>query len=147
MLPPRLINQTAAITCTPLAITMEIWEVDTTQQASTWVPALTMLCFQLLNASQWSILLTCSIFLQQEGKGWFKFDDECVTPISEDNLKTPAAYVLFYRREWVYNCSTKHVLMEVFFWQAWSFPIYSAISYIFLDNILALESLKSLTLY
>ncbi|KAM0826375.1 hypothetical protein ACQ4PT_068917 [Festuca glaucescens] len=40
---------------------------------------------------------TASIY--QEGKGWFKFDDECVTPISEDNLKTPAAYVLFYRRE------------------------------------------------
>uniref|UniRef100_A0ACD5U8E6 Uncharacterized protein n=1 Tax=Avena sativa TaxID=4498 RepID=A0ACD5U8E6_AVESA len=37
--------------------------------------------------------------INQEGKGWFKFDDECVTPISEDIIKTPAAYVLFYRRE------------------------------------------------
>ncbi|CAM0905379.1 unnamed protein product [Alopecurus aequalis] len=36
--------------------------------------------------------------IHQEGKGWFKFDDECVTPISEDTIKTPAAYVLFYRR-------------------------------------------------
>jgi hypothetical protein len=33
------------------------------------------------------------------------------------------------------------------FWQVWIFPTYSATSYIFLDNILALESLKSLTLY
>ncbi|KAM3385925.1 hypothetical protein ACQJBY_009539 [Aegilops geniculata] len=40
---------------------------------------------------------TASIY--QEGKGWHKFDDECVTPISEDNIKTAAAYVLFYRRE------------------------------------------------
>lgn len=40
---------------------------------------------------------TASIY--QEGKGWYKFDDECVTPIREDSIKTPAAYVLFYRRE------------------------------------------------
>ncbi|WVZ61956.1 hypothetical protein U9M48_011761 [Paspalum notatum var. saurae] len=41
---------------------------------------------------------TASIY-HEEGKGWYKFDDECVTPISEDKIKTPAAYVLFYRRE------------------------------------------------
>ncbi|EAY75361.1 hypothetical protein OsI_03257 [Oryza sativa Indica Group] len=39
-------------------------------------------------------------FLQhEEGKGWYKFDDECVRPITEDSIKTPAAYVLFYTRE------------------------------------------------
>ncbi|XP_062188295.1 ubiquitin carboxyl-terminal hydrolase 8-like [Phragmites australis] len=41
---------------------------------------------------------TASIF-HEEGKGWYKFDDDCVTPLSEDSIKTPAAYVLFYRRE------------------------------------------------
>lgn len=41
---------------------------------------------------------TASIY-HEEGKGWYKFDDERVTPMSEDNIKTPAAYVLFYRRE------------------------------------------------
>ncbi|BAT07594.1 Os09g0343900 [Oryza sativa Japonica Group] len=38
-------------------------------------------------------------FLQHEGKGWYKFDDECVRPITEDSITTPAAYVLFYTRE------------------------------------------------
>jgi len=41
---------------------------------------------------------TASIY-HEEGKGWYKFDDDCVTPISEDSIKTPAAYVLFYRRQ------------------------------------------------
>ncbi|KAG8083708.1 hypothetical protein GUJ93_ZPchr0016g2636 [Zizania palustris] len=41
---------------------------------------------------------TSSIY-HEEGKRWYKFDDECVTPITEDSIKTPAAYVLFYRRE------------------------------------------------
>uniref|UniRef100_A0A0D9WVP5 Ubiquitin carboxyl-terminal hydrolase n=1 Tax=Leersia perrieri TaxID=77586 RepID=A0A0D9WVP5_9ORYZ len=41
---------------------------------------------------------TASIY-HEEGNGWYKFDDECVRPITEDSIKTPAAYVLFYRRE------------------------------------------------
>ncbi|KAL5196698.1 hypothetical protein ABZP36_000210 [Zizania latifolia] len=41
---------------------------------------------------------TASIY-HEDSKGWYKFDDECVTPITEDSTKTPAAYVLFYRRE------------------------------------------------
>ncbi|PAN09528.1 hypothetical protein PAHAL_2G031500 [Panicum hallii] len=41
---------------------------------------------------------TASIY-HEEGKGWYKFDDDCVTPISENSIKTPAAYVLFYRRQ------------------------------------------------
>lgn len=41
---------------------------------------------------------TASIY-HEDGNGWYKFDDDCVTPMSEDNIKTPAAYVLFYRRE------------------------------------------------
>ncbi|XP_040381779.1 ubiquitin carboxyl-terminal hydrolase 8 [Oryza brachyantha] len=41
---------------------------------------------------------TASIY-HEEGKGWYKFDDECVRPMTEDSIKTPAAYVLFYRRE------------------------------------------------
>uniref|UniRef100_A0A0D3HPT7 Uncharacterized protein n=1 Tax=Oryza barthii TaxID=65489 RepID=A0A0D3HPT7_9ORYZ len=28
----------------------------------------------------------------EEGKGWYKFDDECVRPRTEDSIKTPAAY-------------------------------------------------------
>uniref|UniRef100_A0A0E0E7M1 Ubiquitin carboxyl-terminal hydrolase n=1 Tax=Oryza meridionalis TaxID=40149 RepID=A0A0E0E7M1_9ORYZ len=34
---------------------------------------------------------TASIY-HEEGKGWYKFDDECVRPITEDSIKTPAAY-------------------------------------------------------
>ncbi|CAN6196913.1 unnamed protein product [Urochloa humidicola] len=41
---------------------------------------------------------TASIY-HEEGKGWYKFDDDYVTPISEDSIKTSAAYVLFYRRD------------------------------------------------
>jgi ubiquitin C-terminal hydrolase len=41
---------------------------------------------------------TASIY-HEEGKGWYKFDDDCVTPIGENSIKTPAAYVLFYRRQ------------------------------------------------
>ncbi|OQU88462.1 hypothetical protein SORBI_3002G039200 [Sorghum bicolor] len=41
---------------------------------------------------------TASIY-HEEGKGWYKFDDDYVTPMSEDSIKTSAAYVLFYRRE------------------------------------------------
>ena len=29
---------------------------------------------------------------------WYKFDDSHVTPVNEDRVCTPAAYVLFYRR-------------------------------------------------
>uniref|UniRef100_A0A0E0AFZ4 USP domain-containing protein n=1 Tax=Oryza glumipatula TaxID=40148 RepID=A0A0E0AFZ4_9ORYZ len=32
----------------------------------------------------------------EEGKGWYKFDDECVRPITEDSIKTPAAYENIY---------------------------------------------------
>jgi ubiquitin carboxyl-terminal hydrolase 4/11/15 len=31
-------------------------------------------------------------------KGWYDFDDRHVGPITEDSIKTSAAYVLFYRR-------------------------------------------------
>ncbi|ERM93667.1 ubiquitin carboxyl-terminal hydrolase 8 [Amborella trichopoda] len=31
-------------------------------------------------------------------KGWYDFDDSRVTPITEDQIKSSAAYVLFYRR-------------------------------------------------
>jgi ubiquitin C-terminal hydrolase len=35
----------------------------------------------------------------QHGHGmWYEFDDENVSPVSEDRIKTTAAYVLFYRR-------------------------------------------------
>lgn len=55
-------------------------------------------------------------FLQhEEGKGWYKFDDECVRPITEDSIKTPAAYVLFYRREWSrYSCNTSNIFSGCF---------------------------------
>ncbi len=37
--------------------------------------------------------------MQHEGKkGWYDFDDRHVGPISEESIKTSAAYVLFYRR-------------------------------------------------
>ena len=29
---------------------------------------------------------------------WYHFDDAHVSPVSEDEIKTSAAYVLFYRR-------------------------------------------------
>ncbi|CAH2062725.1 unnamed protein product [Thlaspi arvense] len=32
------------------------------------------------------------------GGQWYDFDDSHVSPISEDRIKTSAAYVLFYRR-------------------------------------------------
>jgi len=38
--------------------------------------------------------------VQHEGKkGWYDFDDRHVGPITEDSIKTSAAYVLFYRRK------------------------------------------------
>lgn len=33
-----------------------------------------------------------------EENGWYNFDDSHVSPVSEDRIKTSAAYVLFYRR-------------------------------------------------
>jgi ubiquitin carboxyl-terminal hydrolase 15 len=37
--------------------------------------------------------------VQHEGKTrWYDFDDRHVGPIGEDNIKTSAAYVLFYKR-------------------------------------------------
>lgn len=37
--------------------------------------------------------------LQHEGEEmWYDFDDRHVLPVSEDNVKSSAAYVLFYRR-------------------------------------------------
>lgn len=39
------------------------------------------------------------LLLQHIGeKQWYDFDDKHVHPISEDKIKTSAAYVLFYRR-------------------------------------------------
>ncbi|KAG0521815.1 hypothetical protein BDA96_08G194100 [Sorghum bicolor] len=38
-------------------------------------------------------------YVYHEGKkGWYDFDDRHVGPITEDSIKTSAAYVLFYRR-------------------------------------------------
>lgn len=37
-------------------------------------------------------------FVYHGGNQWFDFDDSHVYPISEDKIKTSAAYVLFYRR-------------------------------------------------
>ncbi|XP_057808071.1 ubiquitin carboxyl-terminal hydrolase 8 isoform X2 [Salvia miltiorrhiza] len=37
-------------------------------------------------------------FVRQGGDRWYDFDDSHVSPISEDKIKTSAAYVLFYRR-------------------------------------------------
>ncbi|KAL5205334.1 hypothetical protein ABZP36_033543 [Zizania latifolia] len=38
-------------------------------------------------------------YVYHEGKkGWYDFDDRHVGPVSEDSIKTSAAYVLFYRR-------------------------------------------------
>ncbi|OVA07193.1 Ubiquitin carboxyl-terminal hydrolases family 2 [Macleaya cordata] len=37
-------------------------------------------------------------FVYHGGNQWFDFDDSHVSPVSEDKIKTSAAYVLFYRR-------------------------------------------------
>ncbi|CAK9184655.1 unnamed protein product [Ilex paraguariensis] len=37
-------------------------------------------------------------FVHHGGDRWYDFDDSHVSPISEDRIKTSAAYVLFYRR-------------------------------------------------
>ncbi|KAJ4971619.1 hypothetical protein NE237_004718 [Protea cynaroides] len=37
-------------------------------------------------------------FVHHGGKQWYEFDDSHVFPVSEDKIKTSAAYVLFYRR-------------------------------------------------
>ncbi|KAL5808588.1 hypothetical protein ACOSQ3_029279 [Xanthoceras sorbifolium] len=37
-------------------------------------------------------------FVDLGRKRWYEFDDDKVYPVSEDNIKTSAAYVLFYRR-------------------------------------------------
>jgi len=57
------------------------------------------------------MLLSCELFLILafdmlffvhmqliEENGWYNFDDNHVSPVSEDRIKTSAAYVLFYRR-------------------------------------------------
>lgn len=36
--------------------------------------------------------------MQHGGGHWYDFDDSHVSPISEDKIKSSAAYVLFYRR-------------------------------------------------
>ncbi|XP_024528221.1 ubiquitin carboxyl-terminal hydrolase 5 [Selaginella moellendorffii] len=41
---------------------------------------------------------TAFVNLDLDGQ-WYNFDDSHVTPASEDHLKSPAAYVLFYRRK------------------------------------------------
>lgn len=38
------------------------------------------------------------VHLQHDDGGWFEFDDGGAFPISEERIKTAAAYVLFYRR-------------------------------------------------
>jgi ubiquitin carboxyl-terminal hydrolase 15 len=39
------------------------------------------------------------LLVQHKGKqGWYDFDDRNVGPVSEDSIKTSAAYVLFYKR-------------------------------------------------
>ncbi|XP_078162483.1 ubiquitin-specific protease 8 isoform X2 [Carex rostrata] len=40
---------------------------------------------------------TAYVFHDRE-KRWYDFDDRCVSVVQEDNIKTAAAYVLFYRR-------------------------------------------------
>ncbi|KAJ4978971.1 hypothetical protein NE237_009751 [Protea cynaroides] len=37
-------------------------------------------------------------FVHQGGNQWYEFDDSHVFPVSEDKIRTSAAYVLFYRR-------------------------------------------------
>lgn len=37
-------------------------------------------------------------FVHHGGDQWYDFDDSHVSPVSEDKIKTSAAYVLFYRR-------------------------------------------------
>ncbi|XVF07501.1 hypothetical protein REPUB_Repub06bG0144400 [Reevesia pubescens] len=38
---------------------------------------------------------------------WYEFDDDTVFPVSEDGIKTSAAYVLFYRRVREVSCNTQ----------------------------------------
>ncbi|CAB4286345.1 unnamed protein product [Prunus armeniaca] len=40
---------------------------------------------------------TAHIKLLDENR-WYSFDDSCVSPINEEEVKSGAAYVLFYRR-------------------------------------------------
>lgn len=40
-----------------------------------------------------------SVFLQLiEEDSWYHFDDSQVSPVKEDEIKTSAAYVLFYKK-------------------------------------------------
>ena len=45
----------------------------------------------------YSILTLLNLFMQHGGK-WYDFDDDRVIPVSEDVVKSSAAYVLFYKR-------------------------------------------------
>jgi ubiquitin carboxyl-terminal hydrolase 4/11/15 len=38
------------------------------------------------------------VLMQYGGDQWYDFDDSHVSPISQEKIKTSAAYVLFYRR-------------------------------------------------
>lgn len=44
------------------------------------------------------IQLTVFIFLQYGHDKWYEFDDSRVAPADEETIKTPAAYVLFYKK-------------------------------------------------
>lgn len=43
-------------------------------------------------------VLTVIHLMQHGGGQWFDFDDSHVSPITEEKIKSPSAYVLFYRR-------------------------------------------------
>jgi ubiquitin C-terminal hydrolase len=42
--------------------------------------------------------LSVFVLMQYGGDQWYDFDDSHVSPISQEKIKTSAAYVLFYRR-------------------------------------------------
>lgn len=53
---------------------------------------LSMLCTHL------SVLMSLYLLQHQSDNRWYDFDDSHVVPVTEEKVKTSAAYVLFYRR-------------------------------------------------
>lgn len=49
------------------------------------------------DVSVYNVVCICSVQLIDENK-WYHFDDSHVTPVTEAEIKSSAAYVLFYQR-------------------------------------------------
>lgn len=80
---------------------MVVWAADTTLHISRSVrAALLDLCYhsELLLLSFFFLNIEYDLQLLDDNR-WYNFDDSHISHINEDDVKSGAAYVLFYRRK------------------------------------------------